>query len=498
MKFLDFFSGIGGFRSGFEQAGMKCVGYCEFDKYARLSYQAMYDTSLEWTATDIRDVQGKDLPKADIWTFGFPCQDISIAGKQKGLQEGQRSRLFFEIMRLLDEAKENRPQWIIAENVKNLLSIDKGWGFYSVLSEMVSRGFSVEWRVFNSKAYGVPQNRERVFVVGYSGIPGRRTLLPIVRQSERTINQTGQLLTTPNYGGNPQIGRVYSPLGLSPTLTTCQGGQQEPKILLPNHVKSFIDLNTNPKLTDTARCLTARYTAGITYHKGVNSGVIVLGQLYNNSTTRVYDPSGICNTLMARDYKGPKLILTHKENFQGVKACLTPNRLKKRQNGRRNKDIGEPMFTLTRTDIHGVILIDYNVNTLSFAPTPLPEQPINTVAIRNGTKYGFLHAKVGDGIDLGFPKSIHRRGRVQPQSTNTVTCTSSLGVLLETYPNARIRKLTPRECWRLQGFSDDQFNKASAVNSNSQLYKQAGNAVTVNVAREIGQHIMDFNSSSTL
>lgn len=439
LKFLDFFAGIGGFRSGFEQAGMKCVGYCEFDKYARLSYQAMYDTSLEWTATDIRDVQGKDLPKADIWTFGFPCQDISIAGKQKGLQEGQRSRLFFEIMRLLDEAKENRPQWIIAENVKNLLSIDKGWGFYSVLSEMVSRGFSVEWRVFNSKAYGVPQNRERVFVVGYSGIPGRRTLLPIVRQSERTINQTGQLLTTPNYGGNPQIGRVYSPLGLSPTLTTCQGGQQEPKILLPNHVKSFIDLNTNPKL-----------------------------------------------------------ILTHKENFQGVKACLTPNRLKKRQNGRRNKDIGEPMFTLTRTDIHGVILIDYNVNTLSFAPTPLPEQPINTVAIRNGTKYGFLHAKVGDGIDLGFPKSIHRRGRVQSQSTNTVTCTSSLGVLLETYPNARIRKLTPRECWRLQGFSDDQFNKASAVNSNSQLYKQAGNAVTVNVAREIGQHIMDFNSSSTL
>lgn len=275
MKFLDFFSGIGGFRSGFEQAGMECVGYCEFDKFARLSYQAMYDTSNEWTATDVREVNGNDLPKADIWTFGFPCQDISIAGKQKGLQEGQRSRLFFEIMRLLDEVKENKPQWIIAENVKNLLSIDKGWGFYSVLAEMGKRGFSVEWRVYNSKAYSVPQNRERVFVVGYFGDAGGRQLLPTTRESERTIDQAGQLLNTTNYGGNPQIGRVYRTSGLAPTLSTCQGGQQEPKILVPN--QSFIDLNVNPKITDTARCLIARYSAGITNQKGTNSGVIVLG-----------------------------------------------------------------------------------------------------------------------------------------------------------------------------------------------------------------------------
>lgn len=489
MKFLDFFSGIGGFRSGFEQAGMECVGYCEFDKFARLSYQAMYDTSNEWTATDVREVHGNDLPKADIWTFGFPCQDISIAGKQKGLHEGQRSRLFFEIMRLLDEAKENKPQWIIAENVKNLLSIDKGWGFYSVLAEMGKRGFSVEWRVYNSKAYSVPQNRERVFVVGYFGDAGGRQLLPTTRESERTIDQAGQLLNTTNYGGNPQIGRVYRTSGLAPTLSTCQGGQQEPKILVPN--QSFIDLNVNPKITDTARCLIARYSVGITNQKGTNSGVIVLGQLYNNYTTRVHDPNGISSTLMARDYKGPKLIAEYGK-ISSIKACLTPDRLSKHQNGRRFKCDGEPMFTLTRGDLHGVLIVDHNINSLTLSPSPLPKQPINTVSIRNSTKEGYLHAKIGDGIDLSFPNSTSRRGRVQSQATNTVTCGSTLGVLLETYPNTRIRKLTPKECWRLQGFSDEQFDKAAAVNSKSQLYKQAGNAVTVTVAREIGEHIMWF------
>lgn len=126
MKFIDFFSGIGGFHSGLERAGMECVGWCEFDKFAQASYRAMYDTDNLWFGNDVTKVKGKDLPKADLWTFGFPCQDISIAGKQKGIKEGTRSGLFYEIMRLLDECKENKPKWIMCENVKNLLSIDGG------------------------------------------------------------------------------------------------------------------------------------------------------------------------------------------------------------------------------------------------------------------------------------------------------------------------------------------------------------------------------------
>lgn len=137
MKFVDFFAGIGGIRLGLEQAGHKCVGFCEFDKYARTAYKAMYDTEGEWESHDVRATKPYDVPAADLWCFGFPCQDISVAGKQKGLQEGERSGLFYEIMRLLaGRRKEDRPQWLLIENVKNLLSIGNGFDFARLLCEV--------------------------------------------------------------------------------------------------------------------------------------------------------------------------------------------------------------------------------------------------------------------------------------------------------------------------------------------------------------------------
>lgn len=126
ITFIDFFSGIGGFHSGFEKAGMRCIGWCEADKYAQKSYRAIYDTERLWFSDDVRKCRGWELPNATLWSFGFPCQDISIAGKQKGIERGTRSGLFFEIMRLLDEKEDDKPEWIIAENVKNLLSIEGG------------------------------------------------------------------------------------------------------------------------------------------------------------------------------------------------------------------------------------------------------------------------------------------------------------------------------------------------------------------------------------
>lgn len=137
MNFVDFFAGIGGIRLGLEQAGLKCVGFCEFDKYARTAYKAMYDTEGEWENHDVRTVKPYDVPDADLWCFGFPCQDISVAGKQKGLQEGERSGLFYEIMRLLaGRRKEDRPRWLLVENVKNLLSIGSGFDFARLLCEV--------------------------------------------------------------------------------------------------------------------------------------------------------------------------------------------------------------------------------------------------------------------------------------------------------------------------------------------------------------------------
>lgn len=320
MQFIDFFSGIGGFHSGLEKAGMKCVGWCEFDKFAQASYRAMYDTADLWFGDDIQKVKGHELPKADLWTFGFPCQDVSVAGKQKGIKKGTRSGLFYEVMRLLDECEENRPQWLVCENVKNLLSIDNGRGFLNVISEMAERGYSCEWKVYNSKDYGVPQNRERVYIVGYHGELGRREVLPKRRKNESAIK---------SFIPGRQGENIIESAGIARTLT--RGGQ--------DLVVSFVDLsNQETRLTESARALLARY------HKGIPS--------------RTAECSGV--------------------------------------------------------------------------------------------------------LQYGTP--------------------------------TRIRRLTPRECFRLQGFSDLQFDKAQAVNSDTQLYKQAGNAVTVNVVEEIGRHIMCFNS----
>lgn len=248
--FIDFFSGIGGFHSGLERAGMKCVGWCEFDKFAQASYRAMYDTSNLWFGDDVTKVKGCELPNADLWTFGFPCQDVSIAGKQQGIKKGTRSGLFFEIMRLIDEKENNKPRWLIAENVKNLLSIDGGRGFLTVVSEMAKRGYTVEWCVYNSKDYGVPQNRERVYIVGYLGDTGGRKLLPVARKNSSTISQIGNLNKSNVFKDNPQRGRVYSTNGVSPTLVTCSGGNLEPKIL-ESRVHLFDETGNMRTLTAT-------------------------------------------------------------------------------------------------------------------------------------------------------------------------------------------------------------------------------------------------------
>lgn len=375
MKFIDFFSGIGGFHTGLEKAGMKCIGWCEFDKFAQASYRAMYDTDNLWFGDDVTKVKGKDLPKADLWAFGFPCQDVSIAGKQKGIKEGTRSGLFFEIMRLIDERKENKPKWLVCENVKNLLSIDGGGGFLTVVSEMAERGYSIEWGVYNSKNYGVPQNRERVYIIGYSGKECTGKLLPNPRENTTTLKQV--------VGGSQGM-RVYDQNGTSCTLSA-QGGGMGAKT-------GLYKIDTNK--------------------------VQSIGSGSRYETDNTVWPTGLVGTLTATDYKH-----------------------------------------------------------------------VTKIAIKNATKTGYTMAEVGDGIDLAYPNSETRRGCVQPQQSNTLTTNDNLGVLVDDQP-IRIRKLTPKECWRLQGFSDAQYEKAAAVNSNSQLYKQAGNAVTVNVVEEIGRHIM--------
>ena len=203
MRFIDLFAGIGGFRRGMELAGHKCVGFCEYDSFATASYTSMhliteeqreYLKTLdkkkrqkeiikeeyrngEWYAKDITEVRGGDMPEAECWCFGAPCQSFSVSGKREGL-EGE-SGLVREVFRILREKRqEDRPEWIIYENVKGMFSSNRGFDYFAILSEMDKLGYDVEWQLFNSKDWGVPQNRERVYTVGHLRRCGRRKIFP--------------------------------------------------------------------------------------------------------------------------------------------------------------------------------------------------------------------------------------------------------------------------------------------------------------------------------
>lgn len=405
MNFIDFCSGIGGFRLGLELAGYKCIGFCEKDKFAVKSYRAMFDTKGEWYADDVTKIKSEDIPYSDIWCFGFPCQDISVAGKQRGLS-GERSGIYFSIIDLVKGKEEkDKPTYLLIENVKNLLSINDGFDFAEVLSELDQAGYDAMWQVLNSKDFGVPQNRERVFIIANLRSRGRREILPIGGENAAALKQII---------GGMQGYRVYDTDGISSTIIGNAGGIGAKTGLY------FIDQsNTKIQITDTSRCITSRYTGGIVNRTAMNSAVLE------------------------------------------TRAVITPERDNKRQNGRRIKKSEEPMFTLTSQDRHGV-------------------------AIKEATKKGYAEAEVGDSINISVPNSKTRRGRVGKGISNTIDTGCQMATLDNNY---RIRRLTPKECFRLQGFPDELFEKAMAVNSDAQLYKQAGNAVTVNVAFAIAKSL---------
>lgn len=463
LTFLDICSGIGGFRLGLEWAGHRCIGYCEYDKFARASYEAMYDTEGEWKAYDVTELRPGDVPYADIWCFGFPCQDISIAGKQRGLR-GKRSGIYYSIIDLIKGKEEgDKPTYLLVENVKNLLSVNGGFDFAEVLSEMDEAGYDVLWQVLNSKDFGVPQNRERVFLIAVLRSRGGREVLPVTgedggalkeviggMQGYRVYDPSGisvsigansggagantglYCIGNVNPSGKGMNGCVYDARGLAPAVTVNKGQGS----------KVFVDQTLNrPKVTEVARCLVACYTGRLINWRATNSGVLEMKE------TEAEDGGA---------------------DTAGARAVLTPDRVEKRQNGRRMKEAGEPMFTLTAQDQHGVYL-----------PEEVSGDADMALLVRNGTKQGYDLAYPGDGVCLSYPKSESRRGRVGKGCSQTLDTGCMMGTVTKC---GRIRRLTPRECFRLQGFPDGLYERAAAVNSETQLYKQAGNAVTATVA----------------
>lgn len=244
MKFLDLFSGIGGFRMGLESLWHECVGFCEIDKFARASYKAIYNTEGEIELHDITAVTNEEWRKfrgtVDIICGGFPCQSFSVAGKREGFLDETRGTLFFEIARA---AKEIKPPLLFLENVKGLLSHDKGRTFRTILSTLDELGYDAEWQILNSKDFGVPQNRERVFIIGHLRGKCTRPVFPIFGKNGTTnqtnVKQIMNISESNSFGGNPQTGRVYDVDGISPTLNTMQGGGREPKILIDKKIRKL-------------------------------------------------------------------------------------------------------------------------------------------------------------------------------------------------------------------------------------------------------------------
>ena len=219
MKFLDLFAGIGGFRFGMESAGHECIGFCEIDKFARASYKAIHNTKGEIELHDITAVSDefiRGIGRVDIICGGFPCQAFSIAGNRRGFED-TRGTLFFEIARF---ASILRPKYLFLENVKGLLNHENGITFETIISTLDELGYNVEWESINSKNFGVPQNRERVFIIGHLRGERTRRIFPLGGENQSTSSQSVVKIGNVNPSGNGMNGEVYQADGLAPTLTS--------------------------------------------------------------------------------------------------------------------------------------------------------------------------------------------------------------------------------------------------------------------------------------
>lgn len=363
IRFFDMFAGIGGFRAGLERAGgYTCIGHCEIDKHADKAYRSVHNIKKsEVFYEDATKIDPDTMPEFDLLCAGFPCQSFSIAGKRKGFLD-PRGTMFFEIARV---ARARRPSYLLLENVPGLLSHDGGRTFAAILDTLCGLGYSVEWQVLNSKDFGVPQSRRRVYIVGYLDPRCAGKVLPVRETDPKTL----MLLLD-----GRQDSRVYDPAGVSRTLLAKSGGA------------------------------------------GGKTGLYAVGFDRKHGITKELDTA---YTLTAGDYRG-----------------------------------------LNRNHTQNAVLM-----------------------IKEATKSGGKEARPGDSIDLSYADTNTRRGRVGRHIAHTLNTGGSQGVLTA---GGRIRRLMPRECFRLQGFDEAQIDKLLSVDSDAQAYKQAGNAVTVNVVHALG------------
>ena len=393
IRYLDMFAGIGGFRSGLERlGGFTCVGYCEIDPYAKQAYDALYQTEGELYFDDARTIDPTALPDIDLICGGFPCQSFSLAGKRAGFEDA-RGTLFFEVARI---AAVKRPAYLLLENVPGLLSHDGGRTFAAILTTLDELGYDVTWQVLNSKDFGVPQSRNRVYIVGYHREKRAGKIL-----SFSEANGASLIQLVPGREGK----RIYSADGVGMTLTSSAGG--------------FAGM-------------TGLYQLSLPVKVKTKSGY-QLAHIGDSIDT------GYSTLNSRRGRVGEKI--AHTITTSDTQACFI--------------DLSPGM---TLTPLSRCMTARYEAG-----PGKRPRE-----------RSGVL-------TDAG---PIDSSGR----EVFMVSVTAKDGKTYRGY----VRKLTPLECWRLQGFSDAQFYKVQATGlSDRQLYKMAGNAVSVPVISALGEVIKE-------
>lgn len=451
MRYLSLFSGIGAFEKALRNIGAdyELVGFSEIDKYAIKSYCAIHGVSEDLNLGDITKIdltKLKDLGEIDLITHGSPCQDFSIAGKLAGGDKGSGTRSSL-MWCTVDIVERVHPKYVIWENVRHVLSKRHRHNFDAYLQVMEDLGYDSYYQVLNAKHYGIPQNRERVFTVSIRKDVKKEFEFPEKEELKLKLKDV-----------------------LEETVDE----------------KFFINAEMTRKLQKDIeeKC-----------PKCIQVGTLdIKGQ---DIVKRVYSDEGISPTLtnMQGGNRQPKVIIDDTQGFDGVRVYdeYSPA-LRASRPG-----LKTAVAMRGRYNEEGKVEQHLEVSDREIANSITTVQKDSMVAepyfrIKEATKLGYKDAYEGDGVNISG-RMKYQRGNVQKEMTQTlVTSGNERGVVVpdETCSlGLRIRKLTPRECWRLMGFSDEDFDKAKAVpTSDTQLYKQAGNSIVVNVLERIFEKLL--------
>lgn len=435
LKVLELFAGIGACSKALTNLGIEheIVDAVEIDKYAVQSFNAIHGTNFE--PQDITKWD-KDI-ECDLIMHESPCQDFSVAGKGAGgdKDSGTRSSLMYETLRIVEKLK---PKYVVWENVKNLLSKKHRHNFDAYIDAMTELGYSSYYQVLNAKDYGVPQNRERVFTVSIRNGDNYTFPEPILLE-KRLKDVLEQEVDEKYYLSDGQVSKIR----------VWENRQKDEGRGFRFNTHGADDIATT-MATSADRPSTSNYYAE-------PRAIDPQGRLNKKCKPKDYAP-----TLRAQTHGNPPQVIEPKDNYVIVDD-IYKNR--------------EP-----RVYPNTVPTIRANRRGLKV---------MGVAAIKTANKKGYDMAANGDSIDLAYPSSQTRRGRVGHGVAKTLATTDTMG----TMQGLRIRKLTPKECWRLMGFDDKDFDRAKASGvSNSQLYKQAGNSIVVNVLEGVLGNLLGSKS----